>query len=88
MVGEGFPFRRESFAMTQLILDDEQVEAVRQAADRLEVRDRGGNLVAYLAKQSGFSPQEIAEAKRRMNSDGPWRTTQQVLDRLKSLESK
>ena len=82
---EGFPFRRESFAMTQLIFNDEQVETVRQATERLEVRDRGGNLVAYLAKQPGFSPTEIAEAKRRMSSGGPWRTTQQVLARLHAL---
>jgi hypothetical protein len=74
--------------VTQLVLDDVQVEAVRKATERLEVRDRGGNLIANLAKQFGFSPKEIADAKRRMIFDGPWRTTQQVLDRLISLERK
>ena len=74
--------------MTQLILNDGQVEAVRQAADRLEVRDRSGNLIAYLAKQPTASPEEIATARSRMNWPGPWHTTEQFLARLHALEQR
>jgi hypothetical protein len=68
--------------MTQLILDDEQVEAVRQATDRVEVRDQRGNLVAYFAKQPTATPEEIAIARSRMNWPGPWHTTDQFLAHL------
>lgn len=74
--------------MTQLILDDGQVEAVRNSADWLEARDSQGNLIAYLAKQPTATPEEIAEAKRRMNHDGPWHTTEQVVARLNALAEK
>ena len=71
--------------MTQLILDDEQVAAVRQAADRVEVRDQNGNLVAYFTKQPTASAEEIATARSRMNWPGPWHTTEQFLARLNAL---
>jgi hypothetical protein len=32
-----------------------------------------------------LSAAEVAEAKRRLNSDGPWYTTQQVIEHLDSL---
>ncbi|MEX2172347.1 MAG: hypothetical protein WD851_23710 [Pirellulales bacterium] len=71
--------------MTQLILDDEQVAAVRQAADRVEVRDQNGNLVAYFTKQPTATSEEIAIARSRMNWPGPWHTTEQFLARLHAL---
>jgi hypothetical protein len=50
----------------------------------IEVRDRNGNHLGYVTRS--FTPEEIEEAKRGLASSGPWYTTQQVLDHLRSLE--
>jgi hypothetical protein len=69
--------------MTQIILNDEQVRSVRAATDTVEVRDRHGGLLGYVSPPP--SDIEIAAATKRLKSDGPWYTTQQVLDHLDSL---
>jgi len=70
--------------MTQIILSDDQANAVQAATDTVEIRDRHGNLLGYVSPPP--SDAEIAEARRRLQSAGPWYTTEQVLDQLKSLE--
>ena len=70
--------------MTQIILTDDQVRALEIAAGTVEVRDRGGALWGYLSRPP--SDAEIAEATRRLHSDGPWYTTAEVLEHLSSLE--
>jgi hypothetical protein len=70
--------------MTQIILTDDQVSALQIAAGTVEVRDRRGALLGYLSRPASHA--EIAEARRRLESDGPWYTTQQVLDDLDSPE--
>jgi hypothetical protein len=70
--------------MTQIILTDDQVSALKTAAGTVEVRDRQGALLGYLSRPA--SDAEIAEASRRLKSEGPWYTTQQVLDHLDSLD--
>lgn len=70
--------------MAQIVLNDEQAKAVQAANGALEVRDSHGNLLGYVSPP--VSSAEIDEAIKRLHSDGPWYTTQQVLDRLKSLE--
>jgi len=72
--------------MTQIILNDKQLEAVRQATGTVEIRDRTGVLVGYVTRQVMPTAEEIAEARRRLSSDGPWHTTAEVLSRLRALE--
>ena len=72
--------------MTQIILNDDQVQAVRRANDTVELRDQSGVLVGYLAQRAMATPEEIAEARPRLNSDGPWHTTAEVLSRLRAQE--
>ena len=69
--------------MTQIILSDDQARALQAATDAVEIRDPQGNLLGYLSPPP--SEAEIAEAKRRLESDGPWYTTERVMDQLKSL---
>jgi hypothetical protein len=71
--------------MIRLILNDEQVQAVQQADDRVELCDARGTLLGYMSRP--LSPELLKEIDRRLKSDGPWRTTAQVLEHLKSLES-
>ena len=70
--------------MTQIVLSDDQAKAVQAATGVVEVRDRQGNLLGYVSPPP--SDAEIVEARRRLESDGPWYTTEQVMGRLKSLE--
>ena len=70
--------------MMQIVLSDDQAKAVQAATGVVEVRDRQGNLLGYVSPPP--SDAEIAEASRRLKSDGPWYTTEQVMGHLKSLE--
>lgn len=44
---------------------------------------RGGAFLGYVA--TSFSPEQIADAKRRLKSDEPCYTTQEMLAHLRSL---
>lgn len=70
--------------MIKIILNDEQTKAVRNAPEGVEVRDLRGRLVGYISPPP--SDVDIAAAKERFQSSGPWYTTPQVLDHLSSLE--
>lgn len=72
--------------MVQIILTDDQSSALRFATGAVEVRDRQGTLVGYLSRPP--SEAEVAIAAGRLASDGPWLSTQEVLDHLDSLESR
>lgn len=71
--------------MNEIILSDDQLRVVREASGRVAILDPQGCLVGYLSR--AVDPAIIAEAERRAASDGPWFTTQQVLDHLKSLDA-
>ncbi len=70
--------------MTRITLNDEQAKAVHEAQDTIELRDRQGGLLGYMSRPPCDS--EIAEAQRRLNSQGPWHTSAQVLDHLDALD--
>jgi hypothetical protein len=69
--------------MTQIILNDDQAEVTRTAAGAVEVCNRRGELLGYFSRPP--SAAETAETKLRLNSDGPWYNTQQVIEHLDSL---
>jgi hypothetical protein len=71
--------------MKHLVLNDEQMKVLAEAQRQVEVRDSAGHLVGYL-RFVMFTQAEIEEAKRRLNSPGPWYTGAQVQARLKALE--
>jgi len=70
--------------MTSVVLNAEQAKVVREATETIELRDSKGDLLGYVSPS--LDADVIAEAKRRVDSDGPWFSTQQVLDHLRSLE--
>ncbi len=72
--------------MTQLTLNDDQVAAIRQSAGGVELCDRSGAVVGYATPRAIATPEEIAEAHRRLASNEPCYTTAEVLDYLRSLE--
>jgi hypothetical protein len=69
--------------MTQIVLSDDQARAVQAATNAVEIRDGRGYLLGYVAPPPDDA--EVADARRRLASGGPWYTTQQVMDHRRSL---
>lgn len=72
--------------MTHIVVDDEQARVISESAESIEIRDRNGRHLGYVAH--GFTDEDVAIAKQRKESDEPRYTTRQVLDHLRSLEPK
>lgn len=72
--------------MPHIVVDDEQARIISESTEDVEIRDRTGRRLGAISR--GFTPEQIAEAERRADSDGPWFTTEQVLERLRSLDAK
>ena len=70
--------------MSHITVDDQQAQAITNAQGHIEVRDRQGNCLGVVIQ--GISREAVETAKRRADSEGPWRTTEQVLKQLDSLE--
>jgi hypothetical protein len=70
--------------MPHIVVDDEQAKVIAESTETIEIRDQQGKHLGYVAH--GFSAEDIAIARRRMASDEPRYTTQQVQDHLRSLE--
>ena len=62
----------------------DQLKAIRAATGAVAFHDADGNLLGYLSPP--LSTKTIAEAKRRLQSDGPWLSTKEVLAHLDSRE--
>ena len=72
--------------MQHIVVDDEQAKIISESAEGIEIRDRSGKHLGYVAH--GFTNEDIAIAKQRLASDEPRYTTRQVLDHIQSLEQK
>jgi len=72
--------------VSHIVVDDNQAKIISEATENVEVRDRSGKHLGYVA--FGFTAEDIAVAKRRSASDEATYTTGQVLDHLQSLEQK
>jgi hypothetical protein len=70
--------------MTQIFLNDDQINAFRQATDAVELRDPAGAFLGYITRRLLATPREIAEARERLNSQGPWHTTAEMLNRVQA----
>ena len=72
--------------MPHIVVDDQQAKIISESAGSIEIRDRSGRQLGYVAH--GFTEEDVAVAKQRMASDEPRYTTRQVLDHIESLEQK
>ncbi|MBC7854080.1 MAG: hypothetical protein IAF94_11640 [Pirellulaceae bacterium] len=81
--------------MSQITLTSEQAGVLSQGNYPIAIRHPDGTTVAYLTRSGNlysgsgpeFSTTEIAAAEEALKSNGPWFSTQEVLDHLRSLES-
>jgi hypothetical protein len=72
--------------MQHIVVDDEQAKLIAEATDTVEIRDRRGKHLGFV--DHGFTEEDIALAKQSAASNEPRYTTQEVLEYLRSLESK
>ena len=72
--------------MQHIVVDDIQARIISESAGSIEIRDRSGKHLGYVAH--GFTDEDIVIAKRRMASAEPRYSTRQVLDYLESLDQK
>jgi hypothetical protein len=72
--------------VSHIVVDDEQAKIISEATDSVEIRDRHGNRLGFVTHE--FTDEDIAIARQRLASDEPRRTTQEVLDHLRSLEKR
>lgn len=72
--------------MAEIIVDDEEANVIFTANAKVSVRDRNGRLLGWITPS--ISAEELDEIKRRRAAGGPWRTTEQVLEHLRSLEER
>ena len=70
--------------MPHIILDEEQAKILSESTGEIEIRDAAGRHLGYA--MHGFSAEDVVGAKQRADSTGPWHSTGDVLDRLRSLE--
>ena len=70
--------------MVKITVDAHTAEAIRSSDALVPVHDERGECVGYVMPP--LSDEELKEIARRLDSDGPWYTTAEVLEHLKSLE--
>jgi len=71
--------------MVQVILTEDQARLVQQAmGERVQLCAPNGKVLRLI--DPVFSPEEIAEAKKRAQSPGPWYSGAQVQARLRALQ--
>jgi hypothetical protein len=71
------------WAMTHIVVDDQQAKLIAECAESIEIRDRKGQHLGYVAH--GFTDEDIAIAKLRASSGESRYTTKQVVDHLRSM---
>jgi hypothetical protein len=72
--------------MLHITVDDQQAKLISESTGSVEIRDRNGNHLGYVAHR--FTDEDIAVAKQRAASSQPRFTTQIVIDYLGSLEQR
>jgi hypothetical protein len=80
--------------MTQIVLTSEQAAILSGADSPVLLCGPDGKTMGFVARAGKhlrmgevlFTPDEIAEAERGLDSEGPWYTTKEVLDSLRELE--
>jgi hypothetical protein len=71
--------------MSQIVLSQEQANVFVHATGPVTFCDSNGNVLGKVNREDWFSAEEIAEAKRRADQEGPGITTQELLARLRKL---
>ena len=79
--------------MTQITLTSDQNAILSKSSEPVAICRPDGSIVGFVSptvsvvtpKECPFTPEEIAAAEKEANGPGPFRTTKEVLERLKRL---
>ncbi len=71
--------------MIHIVVDDQQAKLIAESQQYLEIRDRQGKHLGFVAH--GFTDEDLAIAKERLASDKPRLSTKETMDRLNALEA-
>jgi len=71
--------------MIRIVATEEQAKTLAEARESVEIVDSRGNRLGYFTRP--FSDEELRIAKERLNSDEKRRSTQMVVERLRSMDS-
>ncbi|REK31060.1 MAG: hypothetical protein DWQ41_01140 [Planctomycetota bacterium] len=71
--------------MVKITVSADAAAAIRSSSEMVALHDESGNCLGYVTPP--LSDAEQAAIRRRLESDGPWYTTAEVLDHLKSLDT-
>ena len=80
--------------MSEIVLSSEQAATLAEAKGLVAIRRPDGSFVGWISRESKFiipnecpfTPEEVAAAEARADGPGPWYTTQEVLQHLRSLD--
>jgi hypothetical protein len=75
--------------MTEIVLTPEQLSTLDSAEKMVTISRPDGSIVGLMAltpKHAVFTAEEIVAAERLAEADGPWYSTAEVLEHLRSLE--
>jgi hypothetical protein len=80
--------------MAKIVLTNEQAAVVAGAEEPVAVCRPDGSVAGWIRPDPRFvkpevcpfTPEEVAAAEKEADSPGPWYTTQQVLEHLRSLD--
>lgn len=80
--------------MREVILSPEQAAIVASAEEPITIRGPAGEFIGWVWSTSQFrtpsecpfTPEEVAAAELEADGPGPWYTTKQVLEHLRSLD--
>ena len=86
--------RLPKYPMSEIILTPEQAAALSSPEEVVAIRHPDGSFLGFVSLanryivpgKSPFSPEDVAAAEEEAEGEGPWRTTQEVLERLRSLD--
>jgi hypothetical protein len=79
--------------MPELIVTDEQARMISEATAAIPIRDSQGHVIGHAVAattrggSSCLSSDQVAGAEKRLDSDGLWYTTAQVMEHLRNLDS-
>ena len=78
--------------MLDIVVSDEQARILAQTPGLLIVRDRQGKVlgrafrVVQYDTKPVLTPEQIAQAEKRLDSDGPWYPLEKVCERLRPAQ--
>lgn len=74
--------------MPHIVVDSAQAETIVKFGRQVQVRDPRGKIVGFIDPAPSDEEMALAKARLAAGPNGPTYTTQEVIDHLRSLDTK